>query len=78
MVSAIAARPCPAFGSAYFFGDYCTGRIWGLAPATGNTWKLAELLDSNLSISSFGEDEQGEIYLTDLSGGAVYRLAAQK
>lgn len=68
----------PSFGSTYFFGDYCTGRLWGLAPATGGTWKLAELLDSNLSVSSFGEDEQGELYVTDLSGGGIYRLAAQQ
>jgi hypothetical protein len=32
------------------------------------------MLDTSLSISSFGEDEAGEMYVLDLDGGAVYRL----
>jgi glucose/arabinose dehydrogenase len=67
----------PTFGTTYFFGDYCSGRLWGLAPGPGGTWNLAQLLDTKLGISSFGEDEQGEIYVTDLGAGEVYRLTAQ-
>ena len=66
----------PAFGSTYFYGDFCSGRIWGLAEEEGGTWRATELLETNASISSFGEDEAGELYLTDLTRGGVYRLAA--
>ena len=61
------------FGT-YFHGDFCSGRIWG---ATQNVetgaWTSTELLDSELLISTFGEDEEGELYVADL-GGTVYRI----
>ena len=66
----------PAFGDAYFFGDYCSGRILALAQGGSGNWIRAELLDTSLNISSFGEDEQGELYLTDLRG-ALYTLEAR-
>ena len=58
----------------YFYGDFCSGRIWGGTenPETG-AWTSTELLDSELSISTFGEDEQGELYVADL-GGTLYRI----
>ena len=68
-------RDVPAFADAYFFADYCSGRIWGLAPAGGG-WSMTQLLDTELSISSFGEDERGELYILD-AGGGLYRLEAQ-
>ena len=67
-----------ALAGAYLFGDYCSGRIWGLdaaAVARGEAVEPVLLLESGLSISSFGEDESGELYLVDL-GGAVYRIVA--
>lgn len=57
----------------YFYGDYCSGRIWG-AYRDGSDWVTAQLLDSTLSISSFGEDERGEIYVVDISGD-LFRIA---
>jgi glucose/arabinose dehydrogenase len=66
----------PALAGAYLYGDYCSGRIWGLSRGPDNAWQSRLLLESGLSISSFGEDEAGEIYVADLSGGAVYRIAA--
>jgi glucose/arabinose dehydrogenase len=53
---------------AYIYGDYCTGEIFMLQ---GMTQSL--LLDTTLGISSFGEDEAGEIYVVGL-GGSVNRL----
>jgi len=52
----------------YVFADFCTGEIFTL---NGTTAGL--LLDTNLSISSFGEDEAGELYVVGL-GGTVQRL----
>jgi hypothetical protein len=49
---------------AYVYGDFCTGEIFLLQ---GGSTTL--LLDTPLSLSSFGEDEAGEIYVVDLGGG---------
>ena len=57
------------YGS-YVFGDFCSGKIWSFAPDTGQT---AMLLDSGLSISTFSEDPEGEVYVISLDGG-VYAL----
>jgi len=37
-------------------------------------WQNHLLLDAPFPISSFGEDEAGEIYLADYRNGAIYRL----
>jgi len=55
------------FGS-YVYADYCTGEIFLLI---GGQQSL--LLNSGLNVSSFGEDERGEIYIVGL-GGTVHRL----
>lgn len=57
----------------YFFGDYCSGKIWGLQK-NGGTWQSQELLDTVHNISSFGEDEQGELYFVNISTGDVYQI----
>ena len=46
----------------YIYGDYCTGEIFA--------WNDAQnlLFDTSMLISSFGEDEQGELYVVDLNG----------
>ena len=66
----------PALTGAYFFADYCTGKIWSLHQGADGGWVQTELADTEFSISSFGEDADGEVYITDLRGGAVYRLTA--
>jgi glucose/arabinose dehydrogenase len=62
----------PDMAGIYFYSDYCSGRIWGLS-FDGTGWHNMEYLDSTLSVSSFGENVNGEVYVVDLSGG-VYRL----
>jgi hypothetical protein len=67
----------PSLVGAYFFGDYCNGRIMALDAARAQRGAGSErlLLDTDFSISSFGEDEAGELYLVDL-GGTIHRIAA--
>jgi glucose/arabinose dehydrogenase len=65
----------PQWNGLYFYGDYCSGRIWAAATVRLGEWSNALVLDSDLSISSFGEDEAGELYVTDYRGGRVLRLA---
>lgn len=66
----------PSLQGAYIFGDYCSGRIW-TATGQGQDWSLTEMLSSGAQISSFGEDEAGELYMTDLASGTIYRVTAQ-
>lgn len=61
---------------AYLFADYCTGRFWALSRAGSGAWAQTELIDSGVPISSFGEDEQGELYALGFSNGALYRIVA--
>jgi glucose/arabinose dehydrogenase len=65
----------PVLKGAYFFGDYCTGYIWSLQ-RDGDQWLMTKRLESGVSISSFGEDVNGELYVVD-HGGAVYQLIAK-
>ena len=58
----------------YLYGDYCSGRIWGLSQPSAGAWSSSEIVDSAYTISSFGEDEAGELYLTDYAGGTVVRI----
>ena len=56
----------PAGG--YVYADFCSGEIFLLSNGAQSL-----LLDTALSISSFGEDESGEIYVVGL-GGTVHRI----
>jgi len=60
----------------YLFGDFCSGRIWSLTEDPQGRWTTRQLIDSPFSISSFGEDEQGELYVIHY-GGAIYRVTAK-
>jgi uncharacterized protein (TIGR03437 family) len=63
----------PALRGTYFYTDFCTGRIWGLGrPA--DAWVSRVVLDSGLRITTFGEDEAGELYAASASNGRVYRV----
>jgi glucose/arabinose dehydrogenase len=63
----------PELEGMYLFGDYCTGRIWLMQRTAADTWNHALWMQSSYVISSFGEDEVGELLLVDYKGG-VYRL----
>ncbi|MDM8520089.1 PQQ-dependent sugar dehydrogenase [Anaerolineales bacterium HSG6] len=58
----------------YIYGDYCTGLIWGLRQEAGGVWSDVLLSSSNHTISSFGEDEDGELYLLDHQTGQVMMI----
>ena len=65
------------YPGAYFYGDFCTGRIWSATRNNDGTWTSVEELDTTLSIASFGEDEAGEIYVAHYaSSGQLYRIVA--
>ena len=63
----------PRMQGIYFYGDYCTGTIWGATQQSNGGWTTQVLLSTRLAISSFGEDANGELYIADLNG-TVYQL----
>ena len=63
----------PELDGVYIYGDFCSGTLWGLQK-NGADWQNDVLLSTSLMISSFGEDEGGEIYVADISGGGIYRI----
>jgi glucose/arabinose dehydrogenase len=63
----------PNMQGIYFYGDYCSGRIWGLRQQ-GNQWQSTLLLDTNFNVVSFGEDENGDLFVTDYVGGVIYKI----
>jgi glucose/arabinose dehydrogenase len=60
----------------YLFGDYCSGRLWGLVRDSQRIWVQAVLFEGLGSISSFGEDESGEVYLVN-HAGSIWTLTAK-
>jgi len=40
----------------------------------GSNWPTQELLDTSLGISTFGEDEAGNLYVADYVGGTIYMI----
>ncbi|RTZ72517.1 MAG: glucose dehydrogenase [Gammaproteobacteria bacterium] len=66
--------PVKALQGRYVFADFCSGNIW-FARQSGRTWTSRLWRTTGLNISSFGEDEQGNLYVVDLGGG-VYKFVA--
>jgi glucose/arabinose dehydrogenase len=70
----------PVLQGGYVFGDFCSGRIFlvsatAAAPAAP-TIAWTSTATPHLAISSFGEDEAGELYVVDRASGSVYRIRA--
>ena len=66
----------PDLTGTYFFGDYCSGLIWGATAGSPGSWQVTEPYESGLNISTFGEGEDGAIYLADLASGTIYEIAS--
>jgi glucose/arabinose dehydrogenase len=68
----------PALQGGYFFADFCAGVIFALDASRQGHREPVVLLDTDHAISSFGEDEQGELYVTDLQGGQVLQVTGER
>lgn len=69
--------PIPGLQAIYFFADLCSGKIWGLQNS-GSEWFDQVLLDTEKVIPTFGEDQAGNLYFTDLVSGEVYLITASQ
>jgi glucose/arabinose dehydrogenase len=56
----------------YVVGDYCSGQLWTIGASSTS---LVARRDTSAAISSFGEAENGELYMTD-HAGRLYRVVA--
>ncbi len=69
----------PSLVGSYVFGDYCSGRLFAFNAddaLAGRPVAALQVGQVPFSISSFGQDEAGELYVVDLAG-AINRLTAQ-
>ncbi len=64
----------PALTGRYLFADYGSGRIWRLVPNGSGGFTSEELLDTSLSIASFGQGNDGELYVVDIVGGGLHKI----
>lgn len=65
----------------YIYSDFVSGNIWGLRQTSTGGWDNQLLVDSPYLISTFGQDEKSNLYLTDFYGngetkGVIYKIDA--
>lgn len=63
----------PNLEGTYIYGDFCSGEIFSATKA-GDTWTQALLLKTPYTISTFGQDQNGEIYVADMASGSIYHI----
>ena len=66
-------RLYPRFTGTYFYGDYCTGKVWG-ATRAGGSWTTRLFAQRASNLTTFGEDAAGELYLAT-EAGVLARVA---
>ena len=64
----------PELRGIYFYGDWCSGNLWAAWRDPDGVWQNLLFSTTRMQISSFGEDEDGELYVLD-HVGVLYRLA---
>ena len=65
----------PDLRGIYTFGDYCSGRIWGLRYEGGRVVASAQIATAGFSIGSFAQDHSGEVYVLQYaSAGGIYKI----
>jgi glucose/arabinose dehydrogenase len=76
--------PINALSGTYFFGDYCSARIWSFR-YDGSTMTEFKNRTNELDppgsdvindISSFGEDGLGNLYIVDHADGQIFRITS--
>ena len=63
----------PSLYGAYVYGDFCSGKIWALRYDGAQVTEHIEVAETDLSISSFGQGREGEMYILSFDG-RIYRF----
>lgn len=69
----------PTLNGIYLYADYCAGRIFGLVAAdavSGQPSTTRQVGSLNSSISAFGEDASGEVYVLGYQSGVAYQVTS--
>ena len=61
----------PSMQGFYYCADFLSGSVWAV-DRSGSTFSVREVLDRDWVLSSFGEGDDGTLYLCSRSDGAVY------
>ena len=64
----------PGLYGRYVFADYLSGRIWALESDGMGGYTNEELINTSTGPSSFGIDQDGELYYTDINSGRIMQL----
>ena len=62
----------------YLFSDFGSGQIWTIYRREDGGWQVNDYLDTDYYISSFGEDEAGELYLVNYFEGNIWKFVPQE
>ena len=62
-----------ALTGTYLYGDFATGIIWGTQNINGQ-WENTVLLETPHRISTFGEDQAGNLYVADYATGVIHSI----
>jgi glucose/arabinose dehydrogenase len=63
----------PDLQGVYLYGDYCSGKVWGLWRDASGAWQNQVMFETGAQISSFGESVDGRVFLANLNG-SIYAL----
>ncbi|HKK45909.1 MAG TPA: PQQ-dependent sugar dehydrogenase [Balneolaceae bacterium] len=66
----------PKLTGMYIYADYGSGRIWSLDYSNPDEPVNTQLLNTGFNISSFGVDENNELYICGYNEGKIYKLQA--
>ncbi|HKU70369.1 MAG TPA: PQQ-dependent sugar dehydrogenase [Burkholderiales bacterium] len=66
-------KAIPGLVGRYVFGDFVTGLIFDIPNDTKPTKELTAGLETAMNISTFAEDQDGELYFVHMYGG-IYRI----
>jgi len=64
----------PGLNGTYIYSDFGSGPIWGIANPAGSNPVNSELISASFFISSFAEDNEGEIYVLNFSNGQIFKI----
>lgn len=63
----------PALTGKYLYADFCSGELFYTQEQNGS-WKPTLAATTPHKISTFGQDNAGELYFADIDAGSIFRL----
>ena len=79
----------PALKGRFIFADFCRGDVWSLQMLNSDEstrsnrwaqgpWQSELILNASVPVSSIGEDEAGNLYVTGYANGVVYKVSPER